>query len=41
MQQRAGPEWIAEKIRDSTQALEVDFLGRQKIDQHTGRLVGP
>lgn len=38
MQQRGGPEWLMEKVRDGSQALNVDFVGRQEIDPRTGKL---
>jgi len=36
--QKGAPEWIMRGVRESTQSLGVDFNGRQKVDEKTGRL---
>jgi all-trans-retinol dehydrogenase (NAD+) len=35
---RGAPEWMMRTVREGTQALGVDFKGRQKLDSRTGRL---
>jgi hypothetical protein len=38
MLQRGAPDWLQHLIRKSTESLEVNFKGRQVIDQSTGKL---
>jgi hypothetical protein len=38
--QRGSPEWVMRAVREGTLSLGVDFKGRQKVDEKTGKLRG-